>query len=150
MEKKVIIKGKEFVAEFNANRELSKAVVGLDDKVLTSWPRERTCSNGVPIIKIDGGIEIRLGWHFFTEEEKEVYRNYKKGLNTGSGTPKRSSVPPEFAKEVLDKCRKQLSAEAIAFFESCVKDPKVEAAVKAMIAAGLTEEQARAVFASRG
>lgn len=122
MTKEITIKDKKYTAEFNANRELSKTVAGLDDKVLTSWPRERTCANGVPIIKDDTGTEFRLGWHFFNDDEKAKYREYKSGLNTGTGTKstKAPVVPLAYAKEVL--ALKGISKEAKEYFEGIVRE----------------------------
>ena len=131
---------------------------GLDDEILKKWPRERNCSNGVPVIKIDGNVEMRLGFHFFTDDEKETYKEYKKGLNTGSG----SSVPrvsasakdlDKYAREVLanKEIVKKLSPEALAFFKSSLlEDPKIVSAVKALVNAGMTEEVARSVLKAQG
>lgn len=158
--KSFILNGQEYSGTFNGNHELSKSVSGLDDKVLIEWPRARNCSNGVPVIKIDGNIEIRLGFHFFNEEEKEMYKNYKKGLNTGSGSG--SSAPKisvkaqdldKYAREVLanEEVVKKLSPEALTFFKLCLlEDQKIVAAVKALVNAGLDEETARSVLKAQG
>lgn len=149
MTKEITIKGKKYTAEFNANRELSKTVAGLDDKVLISWPRERNCANGIPVIKDDTGIEIRLGWHFMTQAEKNIQNKYKSGLNTGTGTKstKAPAVPLAYAKEVL--ALEGISKEARAYFEGIVREAEeqasknIEAAVKALMNLGMSEEKAR-------
>lgn len=159
--KSFILNGQEYSGSFNGNRELSQSVAGLDDKVLIEWPRERNCSNGVPVIKIDGNVEMRLGFHFFNEEEKKTYKEYKSGLNTGSGssgssTPRVSAKAQDldkYAREILanEEVVKNLSSEALAFFKSCLlEDPKIIAAIKALVNAGLTEEVARSVLKAQG
>lgn len=158
MLKTFILNGQEYSGNFNGNRELSQPVSGLDDEVLKNWPRIRNCANGVPVIKIDGDVEIRLGFHFFTDDEKEMYKQYKKGLNTGSGssTPRVSASAKDldkYAREVLanKEIVKKLSPEALAFFKSSLlEDPKIVAAVKALVNAGLDEETARSVLKAQG
>ena len=133
-------------------------MTGLNDEVLKNWPRERNCSNGVPVIKIDGDVEMRLGFHFFTDDEKETYKQYKKGLSAGSGSsgPRISASAKDldkYAREVLaDKeIVKKLSPEALAFFNaSLLEDPKIASAVKALVNAGMTEEAARSVLKAQG
>lgn len=122
MTKEITIKGKKYTAEFNANRELSKTVAGLDDSVLINWPRERNCKNGIPVIKDDTGTEFRLGWHFMTQAEKDTQNEYKDGLNTGTGTKRTKApvVPLAYAKEVLGL--KGISKEAREYFEGVVRE----------------------------
>ena len=156
--KSFILNGQEYSGTFNGNRELSQSVSGLDDKVLIEWPRERNCSNGVPVIKIDGNVEMRLGFHFFNKEEKDLYKKYKSGLNTGSGSsgPKVSAKAQDldkYAREILanEEIVENLSSEALAFFKACLlEDPKIVAAVKALVNAGLDEATARSVLKAQG
>ena len=159
MIKTFILNGQEYSGNFNGNRELSQPVTGLDDEVLKNWPRERNCANGVPVIKIDGDVEMRLGFHFFTDDEKAMYKKYKNGLNTDSGGFSTSKISAsakdldKYAREVLanKEIVKKLSPEALAFFKaSLLEDPKIVAAVKALVNAGLTEENARSVLKAQG
>ena len=156
--KSFILNGQEYSGTFNGNRELSQSVTGLDDEVLKNWPRERNCSNGVPVIKIDGGVEMRLGFHFFNEDEKKMHKDYKAGLNTGSGSsgPKVSVKAQDldkYAREILanKEVVEKLSPEALTFFRSSLlEDPKIVAAVKALVNAGLDEATARSVLKAQG
>ena len=122
------IGGTQYQGNFNANHELSQSVTGLDDKVLIEYPRERLCNNGIPIIKDDLGTELRLGYHFMTESEKEKQKAYKKGLNTGagSGTPKAKvpQIPLTVIQDVLKQ--KGLSKETRELFETMEKELQAE------------------------
>lgn len=152
MEKKFVLEGKSYTGNFNANGELSKAVEGLDKEVLINWPRHHNRANGSPVIELEKDKFICLGWMYYTDEEKKIYNAYtKKSGGTGATkAAKPSEVPVNFAKEVIEKCSKELSEEARAFFQDIVnkeaeaQKAKVEAAVKALMAIGMTEEAARA------
>lgn len=150
MEKTFVLEGKSYTGNFNANGELSKAVEGLDKEVLINWPRHHNRANGSPVIELEKDKFICLGWMYYTDEEKETYNSYRKSGGTGTvKAAKPSAVPVNFAKEVLEKCSKDLSEEARAFFQDIVnkeseaQKAKVEAAVKALMAIGMSEEDAR-------
>lgn len=158
LKKTVRFSGQTYEVMLNNNHEISKSVEGLDDSFLINLERVRNCANGVPIVKDDSGTELRLGWHFFRQTEKDMYNNYRKGLSTSTTTTtvskKTSSVPVEFAKEVL-KLKKDLSQEAVKFFEDIVKEAeedrlkKLEVAVRALVAAGFDEETAKKIVESK-
>lgn len=150
MEKTFVVNGKSYKGNFNANGELSKAVEGLDKEVLINWPRHHNRANGSPVIELEKDKFICLGWMYYTDEEKDTYNSYRKSGGTGAvKAAKPSAVPIGFAKEVLEKCSKELSEEARAFFQDIVdKDSeaqksKIEAAVKALMALGMPEDKAR-------
>lgn len=159
--KSFILNGQEYSGAFNGNRELSETVTGLDDKVLIEWPRHHVCKNGIAVIEIDGGVQMRLGYHFLNAEEKALHKEvtgvYRSNSgSSGSSTPKvsvKSQELDKYAREVLSdkEIVKKLSPEALAFFKaSLLEDPKIVAAVKALVNAGLDEETARSVLKAQG
>lgn len=129
MEKTFVLNGKSYTGNFNANGELSKAVEGLDKEVLINWPRHHNRANGSPVIELEKDKFICLGWMYYTDEEKKTYNAYTKSVGSGATkAAKPAAVPVNFAKEVIDKCSKELSDEARAFFQDIIdKDSEAKA-----------------------
>lgn len=113
-------------------------------ELLKAAPRAGFTSKGVPIVKSDDGTNIYLGAADLRNDGESIHQCG----GSGSGTVKQvSTVPLAFAKEALGL--KGLSNEAKEYFEAIVKEAeqaqtsKLNAALKAMIAAGVPEDVAK-------
>lgn len=142
--KQIKINGKAYEGNFNASNELSKSVEGLEDEVLIKYPREpREGTSPTVKIKIDSGV-IKLGWHFFTEEEKKYYNEYKKGHSGTGGHRPSAGVSSEdlqkYSKKLMDV--KGIPEDVLTFFKQFLVTPEQRKAIEAMKACGLSEEAA--------
>lgn len=113
-------------------------------ELLKAAPRAGFTSKGVPIVKSDDGTNIYLGAADLRNDGESIHQCG----GSDSGTVKQvSTVPLAFAKEALGL--KGLSNEAKEYFEAIVKEAeqaqtsKLNAALKAMIAAGVPEDVAK-------
>ena len=118
-------------------------------ELLKKAPRSGFTSKGVPIVKSDDGTNIYLGAADLRNEGESIRQTRGSGSGSGSGSSvsKPSTVPLAIAKEALGL--KGLSKEAKEFFEGIVQEAekaqkaKLDAALKAMIAAGVPEDVAK-------
>ena len=112
-------------------------------ELLKKAPRSGFTSKGVPIVKSDDGTNIYLGAADLRNDGESIHQ----AGGSGSGSPKPSTVPVEFAKEALGL--KGLSKEAMEYFQGIVQEAekaqkaKLDTALKAMIAAGVPEDVAK-------
>ena len=114
-------------------------------ELLKKAPRSGFTSKGVPIVKSDDGTNIYLGAADLRNDGESIHQ--AGGSGSGSSIKKPSTVPVEFAKEVLGL--KGLSDEAKKYFEDIVQEAekaqkaKFDNAIRAMVATGMSEEQAK-------
>ena len=112
-------------------------------ELLKNAPRAGFTSKGVPIVKSDDGTNIYLGAADLRNDGESIHQ----AVGSGSSAPKPSTVPVEFAKEVLGL--EGLSKEAKEYFTNIVqeaekdKKAKFDKAIRAMVATGMSEEQAK-------
>ena len=118
-------------------------------ELLKKAPRSGFTSKGVPIVKSDDGTNIYLGAADLRNDGESIHQ--AGGSGSSSGTTKQvSTVPVAFAKEALGL--KGLSKEAKEFFEGIVQEAeqeqkaKLDKALKALLAVGMSEEQAKKVL----
>lgn len=152
MEKVVKINGKEYVANFNASKELSKSIPGVKDEVLVNMKRVSTWNGFRPVVHLESG-DVTLGFHFYTPEEKQAYKDYDKahrgnGGGTRSGVSAKNSEVREalltFQSTLKGNAKKELGGIITKYFP----DPKLAAAKAAL--EGLTDEQKAALKALLG
>lgn len=126
------------VVRLNASKEVVE-ISGAKDEEVVKLPRVRTWNGFRPVVVIEGK-EVTLGYHFYTQAEKDAYKAYdKEHRGTGGTSPKKQELS-KFAKEVLEKCEKQLSKECVEFLKaSIVEAPELAKAKKAL--SGLSAEQ---------
>lgn len=118
-------------------------------ELLKKAPRSGFTSKGVPIVKSDDGTNIYLGAAELRNEGESIHQ--AGGSGSSSGTVKQATtVPVAFAKEALGL--KGLSEEAKKFFENIVKEAeeqqkdKLDKALKALLAVGKSEEEAKKIL----
>lgn len=151
--------------KFNASKELvsfdglmmdgNKAVMS-DPKTLElvnqvrALPRvSKYTGSAAPRVVIDGK-EYALAFKFFTDEEKATYKSYR-GDHSNSGSGGSSKIPEAVLEELMKpEIFKTLSKESQAFLESQKReDPKIVKAIKALVALGMSEEQAKKIVESQ-
>ena len=112
-------------------------------KLLKKAPRSGFTSKGVPIVKSDDGTNIYLGAADLRNDGESIHQ----AGGSGSSAPKSSTVPLAIAKEALGL--KGLSNEAKEYFKGIVQEAekvqkaKFDNAIRAMVATGMSEEQAK-------
>ena len=112
-------------------------------ELLKKAPRSGFTSKGVPIVKSDDGTNIYLGAADLHNDGESIHQ----AGGSGSSALESSPVPLAFAKEALSL--KGLSEEAKGYFFGCVlkaeraQRAKLDAALRAMIAAGVPEDVAK-------
>lgn len=112
-------------------------------ELLKNAPRAGFTSKGVPIVKSDDGTNIYLGAAELRNDGESIHQ----AGGSGSSSSKPSTVPVTFAKEVLGL--KGLSNEAKEYFTNIVQEAekaqkaKFDNAIRAMVATGMSEEQAK-------
>lgn len=118
-------------------------------ELLKKAPRSGVTSKGVPIVKSDDGTNIYLGAAELRNDGESIHQ--AGGSSSSSSAPKQvSTVPLAIAKEALGL--KGLSKEAKEFFEGIVQEAeqeqkaKLDKALKALLAVGMSEEQAKKVL----
>ena len=118
-------------------------------ELLKKAPRSGFTSKGVPIVKSDDGTNIYLGAADLRNDGESIHQ--AGGSGSSSGTTKQvTTVPLAIAKEALGL--KGLSKEAKEFFEGIVQEAeqeqkaKFDKALKALLAVGMSEEQAKKVL----
>ena len=117
-------------------------------ELLKNAPRAGFTSKGVPIVKSDDDTNIYLGAAELRNDGESIHQ--AGGLGSSSNTQKSSTVPLAFAKEVLGL--EGLSNEAKEYFQGIVdeaekdKKAKFDRAIKAMVATGMSEEQAKKIL----
>ena len=118
-------------------------------ELLKKAPRSGFTSKGVPIVKSDDGTNIYLGAAELRNDGESIHQ--AGGSSSGSGTTKQvSTVPLAIAKEALGL--KGLSKEAKEFFEGIVQEAeqeqkaKLDKALKALLAVGMSEEEAKKIL----
>ena len=116
-------------------------------ELLKKAPRSGFTSKGVPIVKSDDGTNIYLGAADLRNDGESIHQ----AGGSGSGTVKQvSTVPLAIAKEALGL--KGLSKEAKEFFEGIVQEAeqeqkaKLDKALKALLAVGMSEEEAKKIL----
>ena len=119
-------------------------------ELLKKAPRSGFTSKGVPIVKSDDGTNIYLGAADLRNEGESIRQagGSSSSSSSSSGTTRQATtVPLAFAKEALGL--KGLSEEAKKYFEDIVQEAekvqkaKLDAALKAMIDAGIPEDVAK-------
>lgn len=149
----------------NNSGEISQSITGLDDEVLRNMPRTKHGAKGEPYVAIDGGVEVKLGYRFYTPEEKVTASAYRAEHSGGQGGKVSSSVRKEqdeakakeqdlAAREVLanEAFAKTLSESTLATLKSMIivtEFEKAQEAIKAQ-AATMTAEQKAALIAALG
>lgn len=119
-------------------------------ELLKKAPRSGFTSKGVPIVKSDDGTNIYLGAADLRNDGESIHQAGGSSSSSGTSAPRPSAVPLAFAKEALGL--KGLSKEAKEYFEGIVLEAekaqkaKLDTALRAMIAAGIPEEQAKKVL----
>lgn len=117
-------------------------------ELLKKAPRAGFTSKGIPIVKSDDGTNIYLGATELRNSGETIHQ--AGGSGSGSGKMKPSTVPLTFAKEALGL--KGLSKEAKEFFEGIVQEAeqeqkaKLDTALKALLAVGKSEEEAKKIL----
>ena len=117
-------------------------------ELLKKAPRSGFTSKGVPIVKSDDGTNIYLGAADLRNDGESIHQ--AGGSGSGSSAPKPSTVPLAFAKEALGL--KGLSKEAKEYFENIVQEAeqeqkaKLDKALKALLAVGMSEEEAKKIL----
>ena len=112
-------------------------------ELLKKAPRSGFTSKGVPIVKSDDDTNIYLGAADLRNDGESIHQ----AGGSGSSAPKPSAVPLAIAKEALGL--KGLSKEAKEYFEGIVQEAekaqkaKLDTALRAMIAAGVSEAVAK-------
>ena len=115
-------------------------------ELLKKAPRSGFTSKGVPIVKSDDGTNIYLGAADLRNDGESIHQ----AGGSGSSAPKSSTVPVEFAKEALSL--KGLSEDAKKYFEGIVQEAeevqkaKLDAALRALLAVGKSEEEAKKIL----
>lgn len=150
--------------KFNASKELvsfdgimmdgSKAVMSdaqtakLVNEVRALPRVSKYTGSAAPRVVIDGK-EYALAFKFFTDEEKAVYKAYRGDHSSGSSGS--SKIPAAVLEELMKpEIFKSLSKDSQAFLESLKKeDPKITKAIKALVALGMSEEEARKIVESQ-
>ncbi len=116
-------------------------------ELLKKAPRSGFTSKGVPIVKSDDGTNIYLGAADLRNDGESIHPTGGSGSGSGSSAPRPSAVPLAFAKEALGL--KGLSEEAKEYFQGIVQEAekaqkaKLDTALRAMIAAGVSEDVAK-------
>ena len=121
-------------------------------ELLKKAPRSGFTSKGVPIVKSDDGTNIYLGAADLRNDGESIHQagGSGTGSSAGSSAPKPSAVPLAFAKEALGL--KGLSEEAKSYFENIVmsaeqeQKAKLDKALKALLAVGMSEEEAKKIL----
>ena len=146
--------------KFNASKELvsfdgmmmdgNKAVMSdaktkeLVDQVKALPRISEYTGSSAPRAVIDGK-EYALSFKFFTDKEKEAYKEYRGDHSSGTGSSPKSKIPEGVLKELLDpKIFDKLSKESQTFLES---QKSVDPEIKALMKLGFSEEQAKAALA---
>ena len=117
-------------------------------ELLKKAPRSGFTSKGVPIVKSDNGTNIYLGAAELRNGGESIHQ--AGGSGSSSSAPKPSTVPVEFAKEALSL--KGLSEDAKKYFEGIVQEAekvqkaKLDTALKALLAIGKSEEEAKKIL----
>lgn len=112
-------------------------------ELLKKAPRSGFTSKGVPIVKSDDGTNIYLGAADLRNDGESIHQ----AGGSGTSAPRPSTVPLAIAKEALGL--KGLSKEAKEYFQGIVQEAeqeqkdKLNKALKAMIAAGISENVAK-------
>jgi hypothetical protein len=140
--------GKEVVLPANNSLRITDKEMPLPTGITADFLRNRErvghTSKGYPIITDDKGKHIVLEKSEYRQESEKVH------ASSGIGTQPKATVSLDIAKEVLGL--KGISAECKAFFQDIVNQyeqankAKVDNAVKALMALGMSEEQARAAI----
>ena len=155
--------------KFNASRELvafdgltlnSKGQAADDEKTLSlikelkNLPRiDDYTGKTAPRVKV-GDKEYRLSYKFYTDKEKETYQNYRKEhTGTGGGGSSNKVTNAELlaqAKVIVGL--KGVPEATKKYFQAIIDEAtegqkkKLETALKAMMAAGIPEAQAKAAL----
>ena len=150
--------------KFNASRELvafdgltldsRNQVIDNDDnkailKKMRELPRKEVYTGKTaPTVKV-GDKEYRLSYKFYTDEEKKTYQEYRK-QHSGTGTSTKKVVDAD----LLNHCKVIVTLKGVpeetkkwaqGIIDASNEDQKkkLDAALKAMIAAGIPEAQAK-------
>ena len=117
-------------------------------ELLKKAPRSGFTSKGVPIVKSDNGTNIYLGAAELRNGGESIHQ--AGGSGSSSSAPRPSTVPVEFAKEALSL--KGLSEDAKKYFEGIVQEAekvqkaKLDTALRALLAIGKSEEEAKKIL----
>ena len=149
--------------KFNSNSEMvlcDGLVLGEDKKLdkeksdmkiveyLQGLPRVTKYEGSTaPRVKLEDGKEIALSYKFYTKEEKEVYKSYKKEHSNGTGSGGVSTKKKDLDKHARvilglpEDVLKKIPKDTLEFLknECLVEDTKVAQAKKLL--AGMTPEQ---------
>lgn len=161
----ISINGVAYNYEGNNSGELSQSIVGLDDEVLRAMPRTKYGAKGEPYVLFDGQVEKKLGYRFYTDEEKKVTAKYRADHAGGQGGKSNASARKEqdeakarendaAARDVLanEELVKNLSESTLKTLRNMVivtEFERAQEAIKAQ-AASMTAEQKAALIAALG